>query len=383
MKLKFYFLFIFILACNCALAQVPGTLSYQGLLTDNSGNPVADGTSVVTFNFYNIATGGTSVLTRGPVNVTTSKGLFTTVLGDGTTNNAALPGTLFGAEFWIGITVGVGGTELTPRVRITAVPYAYRAQVANTLDGGAIVAGAQIGAGINASNITAGTLPAAQIATGSIDNTKLASGIDASKITTGTLTINSQTPSSPVAGQVRYNATEKVMEFYNGADWYFMVPKVAFIKDAKVGGTEGGSSVSGDWKSRDLNVITGDKSFVALVSSTIFSLTAGEYYLEASAPAFYSDRHKLRLYNKTDLTDQIGSLANGLWSNSMGTSQYNASGVVVTRSELVSSFAIATQKSFEIQHFFVSGFAGQGLGVAFNGTGFAEIYTQVKITKLR
>jgi hypothetical protein len=107
--------------------NIPQTLSYQGILTDASGNPVPDGAYAITFSFYNVATGGTALFTRGPISVTTSKGLFATILGTGiTNNNAPLPFELGDAQHWIGIKVG-SNAELAPRVQLTSVPYAFTA----------------------------------------------------------------------------------------------------------------------------------------------------------------------------------------------------------------------------------------------------------------
>ncbi len=107
--------------------NIPQTLSYQGILTDASGNPVPDGAYAITFSFYNVATGGTALFTRGPISVTTSKGLFATILGTGiTNNNAPLPFELGDAQHWIGIKVG-SNVELAPRVQLTSVPYAFTA----------------------------------------------------------------------------------------------------------------------------------------------------------------------------------------------------------------------------------------------------------------
>ncbi len=452
-------------------SQVPGTLSYQGILTDATGNPVADGPTVVTFNFYNVASGGTAIAgsARGPMNVTTTKGLFTVVIGDGTTNNSALPGTLFNSEFWVGVTVGVGGTELTPRVRMTAVPYAYRAQVATTLDAGATVAGTQVGTGINganvttgivaltnggtgastaasarsnlglgslatlsavstteitdatittadlanasvtaakmasnavtsatindasitsadiadgtvtnvklatgidASKITIGTLPSAQIGAGSMDNSKLASGIDASKITTGTLNLNGPRPSVPVEGQIRYNSTEKVMEYYTLGNWYFMVPKVAFVKDVKPSGIDGGSVLASNWITRVLNTVEGDNSVLTLNANQI-TLGAGEYIIEATAPAYAIHIHRVKLFNVTDNIDAA-----------LGSSEFShLNGLATTSSTLYTKLTLTVSKTYELRHIGSVSYAS-GLGL---NTGFSlpEIYTQVKITKLR
>lgn len=142
-------IFFFLLTIfSIATAQVPGTLSYQGLLLKSSDNTaVADGAHTVLFKFYTAESGGSedASLTRGPISITTNRGLFTVIIGNGQgTNNAALPSTFGSAERWVGVTPD-NGTELSPRVRLTAVPYAYVAQSANS---------------VSASNITTGTLPA-------------------------------------------------------------------------------------------------------------------------------------------------------------------------------------------------------------------------------
>ena len=178
MRLKLYFLFISFIVTNSTLAQVPGTLSYQGILTDASGNPLSGSHSVL-FNFYTRSAPTTIAFARGPLTVTTFQGLFTVILGNGQgSNNAGLPN-LGSTQYDIGI-VADGGTELSPRVALTAVPYAF---TASALDPSATIGGNQINSPITKASVT---LPAAQV-TGTITNTQLATGIDAAKITTGTM----------------------------------------------------------------------------------------------------------------------------------------------------------------------------------------------------
>ncbi|RMD85782.1 MAG: hypothetical protein D6813_15790, partial [Calditrichaeota bacterium] len=81
-----------------AQAQIPQTMSYQGVLTDADGNPVADGSVSLTFKLYDVATGGTA-LWEETQQVTTANGLFNVILGS--TNPLNLP---FDKPYWLGIT---------------------------------------------------------------------------------------------------------------------------------------------------------------------------------------------------------------------------------------------------------------------------------------
>jgi microcystin-dependent protein len=183
--------FLTLVSFTFAVAQVPQTLSYQGLITDASGNPLS-GSHSVTFNFYTLSTGGSPIFSRGPLSVTTFQGLFTVILGNGQgNNNSGLPG-LGSIQYYIGLTIDTNPTELTPRVALTAVPYAF---TASSLDPNAIVLGSQVGTGINASNISTGTLNGALVGsgisasniTGTLNGSQVGNGINASNISAGTL----------------------------------------------------------------------------------------------------------------------------------------------------------------------------------------------------
>jgi len=425
---------ILILTLINSFGQVPQTLSYQGLLTDNSGVPVADGSYAVTFRFYSAATGGTAIATRGPLTVNTFKGLFMTILGDGTTDNAALPFSLAEQEFFVGVTVSPSTTELSPRIKITAIPYAFVANSVKNVDANVINSGtlsaariadnsitnAKLATGIDAAKLT-GTLALANggtgastssaartnlglvigtdvqafdadltdLADGTLTGSKIGTGISATNITTGTLSsatisltgtdasklasgTTAQRPSTPVEGQLRYNTTEKVMEYYNGTNWYFIAPKVVIIKDLKSNGVPGGNYNNGlTWQTRDLNTIEGNASFVSL-SANQFILSPGEYIIEATAPGYSINLHRIRLRNiTTSSTIALGSNEYA-WSGGQG----------YTTSYLFSTFTITSTCNFEIQHHGESAFSN-GLGGASNASGVQEQYTQVKITKLR
>ncbi|MBN1630358.1 MAG: hypothetical protein JW990_11385, partial [Thermoleophilia bacterium] len=112
-----------------AASGVPQTMSYQGILRDSGGNVVPDGTYSLTFGIYNVGTGGTA-LWQETHNVALADGMINVVLG--TTNPLDLP---FEVQYWLGIAVA-GESELTPRVTLTAAPYALRAATADSLAGG-------------------------------------------------------------------------------------------------------------------------------------------------------------------------------------------------------------------------------------------------------
>jgi hypothetical protein len=101
-------------------AQIPQTMSYQGVLADADGNPVADGTVSLTFKLYEVATGGTA-LWEETQNVEVSNGIFNAILGS--VNKLNLP---FDKQYWLGVTVGQDA-EMTPRITLTASPYSLGA----------------------------------------------------------------------------------------------------------------------------------------------------------------------------------------------------------------------------------------------------------------
>lgn len=108
-----------------AEAQTPRTLSYQGVLTDSTGNAVPDGSYNVTFRLYQTSTGGSSLWQETRA-VQTAMGVLSSSLGDVTP--LALP---FDRQYWLGIQIGAS-PELTPRMALTASAYSLRSERADT-----------------------------------------------------------------------------------------------------------------------------------------------------------------------------------------------------------------------------------------------------------
>lgn len=146
-------------------AQVPGTLSYQGILMQSDGiTPITDGAHSIVFKFYTVSSGGSSLFSR-TVSVTTEKGLYTCIIGGGSAPNAAFNSTEMGQlgsqQVYIGIALD-GGAELTPRVQLTTSPYAYQAQSSYTISDAAVTSakildGTIVNADVNSAAAIAGT----------------------------------------------------------------------------------------------------------------------------------------------------------------------------------------------------------------------------------
>lgn len=123
--------FAFFLVPALAMAQVPAKLGFQGRLIKSDGTPELGVVSIV-FSVYSAETGGT-VLWTETQQIALSDGFYATFLGDVA---PILPTVFNGAERFLELTIG--GTALTPRMRINSVAYALMANDARNVVGGAV-----------------------------------------------------------------------------------------------------------------------------------------------------------------------------------------------------------------------------------------------------
>ena len=106
------------------LAQETGspgvTIPYPGHLSDDAGQPVADGAYDFTFTLYDVPTGGTPLWSEVQKGVKVKGGAFVTMLG----SVNGIPGEVLGKGQWLAVEVrGPGETDftaLTPRQRLRA-----------------------------------------------------------------------------------------------------------------------------------------------------------------------------------------------------------------------------------------------------------------------
>ena len=126
-------LFIAALAALAAagpLAAAPQLLTHQGRLLDAAGAPL-EGTVDLTFTLYLSSTGAEAVWLETFQDVAVQGGLFSVLLG----GQSPLDDPLFEQDLWLGVRVG-SDSELTPRLRLSSVPFAFRARHVDHLSPG-------------------------------------------------------------------------------------------------------------------------------------------------------------------------------------------------------------------------------------------------------
>jgi hypothetical protein len=114
---------------NSVLAEVPGQVSFQGVLVGTDGKPTQGSVDLV-FTLYDAVTGGTAVWTESHDAVPVVDGVYDVALGSSVPIDAAI---LANAPLHLEVTVN--GEVLTPRFPLLAVPYAIEAQRARALVG--------------------------------------------------------------------------------------------------------------------------------------------------------------------------------------------------------------------------------------------------------
>lgn len=123
MKLLLNIVILSFLLINISFSQIPKKLNYQGVLTDNSGNPLS-GAQTLTLKLYDVANGG-SELWAETQSVDVVNGVFNVILGEVTPLNLA-----FDEQYWLGITVDPNPTELSPRIQLTSAAYSLNSLTA-------------------------------------------------------------------------------------------------------------------------------------------------------------------------------------------------------------------------------------------------------------
>jgi hypothetical protein len=128
---------------HSAWGQIPQTISYQGVLSDSSGTPVPDGNYEISFKLYDAVSGGAALWTETQT-LAVADGIFNAILGSAIALNQP-----FDRQYWLGVTIN-GGSELNPRIQLTASAYSLKAMsIADSAVTAATIASGQVVRSIN------------------------------------------------------------------------------------------------------------------------------------------------------------------------------------------------------------------------------------------
>ena len=144
-RIPLYVLVAMLLATATLLAAPPGMMNYQGRLTDDSGDPVENGSYTLTFTIYDESD---AVLWTESQKPSVSDGLFRVMLGD---DNPLTADIFDHAECWLGVTLD-GDPEMTPRTRLITSPYSFRTATVDGAAGGDISSDLSIDGDLSAGN---------------------------------------------------------------------------------------------------------------------------------------------------------------------------------------------------------------------------------------
>jgi len=189
-----------------AQSTVPGTISYQGRVTEADGSLVGNSSPTERTVIFRIwdnasATGAANLLYSERQTVTIFKGEFSVLVGNGDPvtgsprgfdeagkklGSLADPTLWNGSIRFLGVTVcdegQTTGTEVAPRQQIASTAYAIKAQTAEKIVPNGITADMIAPNAITASQLASGTITATQLAPNTITADRIANGtIDKSK----------------------------------------------------------------------------------------------------------------------------------------------------------------------------------------------------------
>lgn len=148
--------------------------------------------------------------------------------------------------------------------------------------------------------------------------------------------------------------------------------KVAYLKDIKASGVAAGAAIAATQNVRVLNNKVDPDGIIPSFGSNQFSLNAGTYKIQVSAPAYGVNTHQIRLRNITDANDAL------VGNSSFAANAYGG----MSHSMLMGVIQLNATKTFEIWHYTQTGVSVNGLGTAV-GSGANEVYTQVEIIKIK
>jgi hypothetical protein len=146
----------------------------------------------------------------------------------------------------------------------------------------------------------------------------------------------------------------------------------AIFNEQQASNTNGGTFTSGSYLKRTLNTTVVNTISGCSIASSVITLPAGTYNVQAFAPAFKVNGHRIRIQNTTAAT----TIVLGMNAFTSGVGAY-----AVTHSFANTTFTLSTSSNIELQHYAESTITVNGLGTLCN-FGDNEVFSQIQITKV-
>jgi hypothetical protein len=272
---------VLIISTQQVTAAASSTLNFQGRLLTNTGGLVPDGSYNIEFRIYDDPAAGTNYWTEnrtGGSAVTVRNGYFSVYLGDVTPFGSSIP---WDQDLWMTMNVNSDG-EMSPRFKLTAVPYAFRAGAVTDAAGNAFTGDDLIQKApttIQAVNSALAAIRLNQAGSGTLLQLQ-GNGVDVFTLdksgnvaTSGGVTLGNNT--GTVAGTIRWTGTD--FEGYDGLSW------VSLTSGGGGGGGGGGAA------NTSMTFVSGHTN-----SSSKYHGTVGCFKPDGSNYSFLDGRNKYR-----------------------------------------------------------------------------------------
>ena len=179
-------------------------------------------------------------------------------------------------------------------------------------------------------------------------------------------------PAVPFDGQVISETDTDSLKVYDGSAWVGVGYPIAVFNETQASGTAGGTATSGSFVKRTLNTTVVNNITGCSIASSVITLPAGSYVINATSPSWIVDNCQSRFRNTSDSTTAIVGMS------TEGNSVYYGGSTC----PLMGYVTIAATKTFELQMRVQTAPASSSTLGKPNTFGDGEVYASIQIQKV-